>query len=205
MKRDFSFYEFVGILIPGTVILYSLYLLLKLKGINVAVDISNFGESIIFLVLAYGIGHLMHAFGNFFEALIWTIFNGWPTNWITKKPRFSQYLFKDPNDEEKVREKLKHIFGESENKDYGRLAYSYLFNKKLTERVDIFSGNYSLFRGLSISFLILSILLCLYFNLASALISFVFFILSLYRMIRFGKYYAKEIYHVFLTCDDNLN
>jgi hypothetical protein len=201
MKREFSFYEFVGILVPSTLLLFFTNSILEFAFKASLFDFAKIGDSFIFIIVAYGVGHILHSFGNLLETVLWKILNGIPTNWLTQKPRFFSPLF-DEDDTSKIKEKLWQKFGKSENKDYGRLVYSWLFNKNITARIDIFNGNYSLFRGLSVCFILLAILSGVLISWQVALVCSILALLSLARMIRFAQYYAREIYRTFLTYEE---
>lgn len=162
------------------------------------VDFSKFGESLIFIVVAYGFGHILQGLGNYFESFLWFIYGGMPTSWLTKKNRFGKYLF-EKSDREKIVEKIYTEYGKEEGKDFSRFIYTKLFVKKLTDRIDIFNGNYSLLRGLSVCFIILSGLCIYYFNWQITIVAFLFSIIAIIRTIRFAKYYAKEIYRTYLN------
>jgi hypothetical protein len=195
MKKDFSFYEFVGILVPSVILLYSIHLIVSIVYTKQYVDFGKVGDTVIFTIICYGVGHIIQSLGNLFESLIWTIYGGMPSLWINKKNRFGQTLFDDILNQ-KILEKLNQRFGD-DLKDYGRLTYNLLFQNNKTSRIDIFNGNYSLFRGLAISFLLISIMCGYYFNWTITLLSLIPFVLALLRMIRFAKYYATETYRTF--------
>lgn len=200
MKKDLTFYEFVALIIPSVVLLFSLNFILTLKGNKSFFDFSNIGESIIFLCFSYALGHIIQGIGNIFENLLWKCFGGMPTKWLLKPNRFKQRIL-DMKMTEKVKEKIETDYGSISNEtDYGLIIYDKLFQKKLTDRIDIFNGNYSLFRGLSITFIVLFAYLVIdknhQFGLVFAFCGFI----SVRRMIRFGKHYAQEIYRTFLNC-----
>jgi len=195
MKREFSFYEFVGILVPSAILLYAAQLIFEHVHQKQIVDFSKFGETVIFIILCYGVGHILQSLGNIFESIVWFVYGGMPTKWLTNKNRFGKLLFKNPLNQ-RISEKVKQKFGDG-IEDYGRLVYNLIFQKQKTARIDIFNGNYSLFRGLAISFLLITIICGYFFNLKTTLISAIPFILSVMRMIRFAKYYATETYRTF--------
>ncbi len=201
MKREFSFYEFVGILVPSTVLLFFTNYILAFA-LNISLfDFGKLGDSVIFLVVVYGLGHVLNSLGNLLETILWKLFNGIPTQWLTKKPRFASPLF-DVDDEAKIQEKVWQRFGKSEYKDYGRLVYTLLFNKNHTARIDIFNGNYSLFRGLAVCFILLGSLSAFLVGWQVTVIALTLALLSLYRMVRFAKYYAREVYSTFLILEE---
>lgn len=198
MKKEFSFYEFAGILTPSVILLYFFNLILFQTYGTVLFEFSEIGESIVFLIIAYGLGQVLHSIGNIFESVIWWFFNGKPTQWLTKKPRFKQNLF-DEHDTNEILSKLYKEFGEAEGKDYGRLAFTKIFTAEKTGRIDVFNGNYSLFRALSVCFLLLSLAMIWMCYDWWTLLPILFFLMSVSRMIRFAKYYAREVFRTYLT------
>jgi len=200
MKKEFSFYEFVGILVPSAILLYATQLIFEFTHQKQIIDFSKFGETVIFIIICYGVGHILQSLGNIFENILWFIYGGMPTKWLTNKNRFGKTLFENPLNQ-KIEEKVKQKFGDG-IKDYGRLTYNLIFQKEKTARIDIFNGNYSLFRGLAISFLLITIMCGYYFNWKITLFATIPFILSLMRMIRFAKYYASETFRTFYNLMD---
>ena len=74
-----------------------------------------------------------------------------------------------------------------------------------TSRIDIFNGNYGLFRGMCGAFamgIILLIVKLIYersFDCLSTVIISILTVMCLHRMDRFAKHYAKELYSQILT------
>lgn len=200
MKKEFSFYEFVGILVPSAILLYATQLIFEFTHQNQIIDFSKFGETVIFIIICYGVGHILQSLGNIFENILWFIYGGMPTKWLTNKNRFGKTLFENPLNQ-KIEEKVKQKFGDG-IKDYGRLTYNLIFQKEKSARIDIFNGNYSLFRGLAISFLLITIMCGYYFDWKITLLVTIPFILSVMRMIRFAKYYASETFRTFYNLMD---
>lgn len=203
MKKEFSFYEFVGIIVPSVILLFFVEHILETKYAITLFDFSKIGESVVFIVVTYGLGHMIQALGYFLlEKPLWLCFNGKPTHWLMIKPTFwFQKLFSD-SEKGKILEKIYDKFGKIDNKDYGSNVYIALFHKKLTDRIDIFNGNYSLFRGLSITFIISTILSCIYYKNYVFLIFLVLTILAIMRMVHFSKLYAKELFRTFMSIDE---
>jgi hypothetical protein len=134
MKKEFSFYEFVGILVPGVTLLFFSEIIIELGYNKTIIDFSKFGESIVFLIIAYGVGHILQAVGNIFEILFWKIFGSMPLQWLTKKNRFVIKLF-DLEQTEKIKTKIFQQFGEKSSKDYGRDVYNWLsLKEKVTNK-----------------------------------------------------------------------
>ncbi len=195
MKKEFSFYEFTSIIVPSVILLFSLNAIFEHVEKKVIVDFGKIGETVIFMIIAYGVGHIIQSLGNIYEKAIWTFYIGMPTKWLTNKNRFGKNLF-----EEKLNQtiiiKVKEKYAEECN-DYGQLVYNKLYLDGKTNRIDIFLGNYGLYRGLSITFFILFLLSFYYYNWQITIVMFLVFILITRRMIRFAIYYAKEVYKTF--------
>ncbi len=198
MKKEFSFYEFVGIMVPSVTLLFFTAQIAEMRYAKSFIDFSKVGESVVFLIIAYGIGHVLHSIGNVFENLFWKIYGGMPTTWLLKKPRFADMLFSTAQTEE-IRVKAERQFKKSFTDETSKDIYNWLSLKVgVTEkRIDVFSANYSMFRGLTVAFYSLSALVLIYFGWELALIPFVIALLSNIRMFRFAKYYAKEVYRTF--------
>lgn len=117
-----------------------------------------------------------------------------------KKNKFNKYLFEQSLNQ-RIVEQVKKKFG-NDIEDYGRLTYNLLFQKDKTKRIDIFNGNYSLFRGLAVSFLIITVLCSYYLIWQLSLVALVTSLLATVRMIRFAKYYATETFMTFYNLLD---
>src|SRR5207302_5598153 len=80
--RKFDFYEFTGILTPGTLLLVGL--MYFWPGIVAPNDLDKIsvGGLGMFTLLAYVAGHLVQAVGNLIEKGWWGIAGGVPTDWI---------------------------------------------------------------------------------------------------------------------------
>ncbi|MFI5200956.1 MAG: hypothetical protein ACHQNE_01035 [Candidatus Kapaibacterium sp.] len=198
MKKEFSFYEFAGILVPSVTFLYLLSLIIEHVYGKQFVDFSKLGESIVFLTVAYGFGHLLQAVGNMFEKLFWWIFGGMPSKWLIVPSRFAGKLFDDAQTSA-ILTKVHAQFDVSPGKDYGRDVYNWLSLKdKITEkRIDLFNANYGMFRGLTVSFYLLTFATAFLVCWKFALIPLCLGLLANTRMFRFGKLYAQEIYRTF--------
>jgi hypothetical protein len=81
--RKLSFYEQIGIVIPGSVLLFGIIVLqpdLRALFTKDGISVGGLG---LFLLLAYASGHLVAAFGNMAEVGLWAPFGGMPSNWVT--------------------------------------------------------------------------------------------------------------------------
>lgn len=204
--RNFEFYEFTGILIPGTVTLLGLsYFFPSGHQFLTALSFGDFG---LFLILAYATGHLTQAIGNLLENIWWKLWSGMPTDWV----RSGSYGIISDTQRDILFSKIKDNLKSKVDKEHSDIAkkewvgisrqiYSSLSKENRTKRIDIFNGNYGLHRGLAASFLILLILMPIILGIFINKVEFVLFfafMLSLYRMHRFARYYARDLFVEFL-------
>lgn len=190
MTKDFSFYEFVGLLVPSVIFLFVLNQSSSYLYDKDFIEFASLGDSIVFLILSYGLGHIIQAIGRFYEIPFWKLFKGRPTSWLISQRSNSRLFNQDKK--ERIIQKLEADFGKWE--DYDHIVYTVLTHRKLTKRIDIYVGNYTFFKGLTVVFLIITFLTVYYFDWKLSLCAFSIFIISNIRMFRFAKLYAKEIY-----------
>jgi hypothetical protein len=204
--KEFSYYEFVGVLIPGTILLYGASLIFTDIGPIIFVQNLSIGDFGLFFILAFALGHLAHAFGNGLEYLWWKVCGGMPTDWI----RTGKFNFLGKKTREAieliVRRYMKmpgFTFNGVDSKEWHsitRRIYAAIEGSGKAKRADTFNGNYSLFRGMAIAFFILAVLIVSKNtqNWEWSLASFIGFIGAVYRMNRFGKNYARELFAQFI-------
>lgn len=203
--KQFDFYEFAGLIVPGTTLLVALVtffpnILPIASGSSV-----NLGQIAVGAVLAYGAGHVVQAFGNLLEAAWWKVMGGMPSDWVGKgATRFlhSKQLQALPD---KIAEQLRidgvTLDGDSRWNGITRQAYAAVSASGRANRIDIFNGNYGLCRGLAASFLAVLFLIALRlgFSRPDALVlAATGFLLSGWRAHRFGVHYARELFVQFL-------
>ena len=80
-----TFYEQVGIVIPGSVLMVGLLFYFPALNALVAKDGVTLGQFGIFLLLSYAAGHFIAALGNLLESVLWWLFGGMPSDWVTKQ------------------------------------------------------------------------------------------------------------------------
>lgn len=202
--KNFDFYEFTAILVPGTVALLSVVLTVEaasgLLG-STALTVGQFG---VFVVLAYVAGHLTQTLGNFVEKAWWRVRGGAPTEWPFRaeapellSPRFHQAILATlakmgyddideitdlpPQEWQTVRRAMQKRVDAA-----GRAG-----------RVDVFNGIYVMHRGLATAFLIA--IVCEGARTGDArwvwlAIAASGFVLAMHRMDRFARNFARELY-----------
>lgn len=209
MKKEFSFYEFTGTVIPGSTLILGLafahYPLLDfLMG-----EKFGAGHLGLFIVASYIAGQLVQGIGNLLEKLLW-VFRGMPSTWIRRNnpPYLSDAQTKRLR--EVLTTLLGHEVGPLENLDTraclaitGQL-YSKLEKEGRNQRIDIFNGNYGLFRGIASALLVLVTVMSVkhgFWTQSTAIMTGVFLV-ALMRMQRFGVHYASEMYRQALNLAD---
>src|SRR5271169_5088283 len=80
-----TFYEQVGIVIPGAVFLFGLLFFFPSLKELLAKDGVSIGQLGIYVLLSYAAGHLIAALGNFGENLLWKLMGGMPSNWVVQE------------------------------------------------------------------------------------------------------------------------
>jgi len=203
--KQFEYYEFIAILIPGVILLYGLSLVFsEVKPfLGQAISLGEFG---LFFILAFASGHLLQAFGNALESAYWKIHGGMPTDWV----RSDKHRLLANSQKEQLEKKMGINFNlpdfvlskiaQSDWKPMVGQIYAAIEKGCLNKRTDIFNCTYGLFRGLAVSFLFLtiSVLIKGITFWPSGVLCLIFLAISVYRMHRFGRNYARELFIQFL-------
>jgi hypothetical protein len=85
-KMKMSFYEQIGIVSPGSVLLFGLVLYYPELKLLTAKDSMSVGEFGLFVLISYAAGHLIAAVANALRRLFWNILGGMPSDWVTRDP-----------------------------------------------------------------------------------------------------------------------
>ncbi|HZP00482.1 MAG TPA: hypothetical protein VFD30_09330 [Terriglobia bacterium] len=209
--RTFDFYEFAGVIAPGTVVLWGAALLQpKFRTLLISKDLTVGGLGL-FVILAYVAGQLVQAVGNGVETVWWRLWGGMPTDWI-RTGRGS--LLSEPQAKalhehlgSRLKLQLPASMREISAKAWmgvTRQVYAAVAAQGRAGRIDTFNGNYGLNRGIVSSLLVLSALAivshCAYWR--QALLCLAIAAVALSRMHRFGKHYARELFIQFLQLPD---
>lgn len=157
MHNKFNFYDFIGYVIPGSLGCVFLYWLINgFFGFYFYLEFKSIGESILFLALAYLIGHLIQTYGNLIEKSAVREWGGW----------FSEQFLRDDNSyyttafKSALRESIKTVFHESaelgtndetqrqRRQELFNLCYALIVQEGVALHTEIFNSVYSLYRGL---------------------------------------------------------
>ncbi|BAF60581.1 hypothetical protein PTH_2400 [Pelotomaculum thermopropionicum SI] len=205
--KSFDHYEFTGIVVPGALAVIGISLLYpELRPVFLAKDITV-GSLGIFIILAYIAGHLLQAIGNVIESVWWKLFLGIPTDWVRSKKddliASAQFEALEISLQRKLGLQGPIKMGEIDRQAWfsiTRQIYAAVSAQSRAGRVDIFNGNYGLNRGIASGFLFISVLIIAnnlsYWPVALGTLAGA--IIALYRMHRFAKLYAIELFVQFL-------
>ena len=199
----FDLYEIIGVVAPGSVLLFGGILLFPairatfgLEGI----DLGGFG---IFLILSFVAGHLVQAFGNLIELIIWRPFGGMPTSWVLRP---DQHLLDETQLERLRRACAREFDVELDRLDQRRWAalireiYAIVRKEGAADRIDAFNRTYGFMRGVGTALLVLALATVVQYPEAWgwAIASVLAAGLAFYRLIRFGQRYGRELFVEFI-------
>lgn len=199
--NTFDPYEYIAIIAPGAVVGLGLATewpelrsLLADRGLTV-------GGLGLFLVLSFVLGHVTQAVGNLVEGIVWRAFGGMPSHWV-KRPE--QTLI-SAQQRQRLLQRLEQDHGPlGDPAAVGKQAWDAIVREIYTkvnkanrsQRTDAFNRTYGLLRGLCAAFLLLAVLLALAAPAKAklALVAVAAAGAAGYRMYRFGRNYARELF-----------
>jgi hypothetical protein len=205
--KKLTFYEQVGIVIPGAVLLFGLLFYFPALKDSFAKDSISVGGLGIFLLLSYAAGHAVAAAGNIIENAGWWLFGGFPSEWSVK-PQTS-IVSADQIEQLEVRLETrlgisKKIRGldRAEWRPIARQIYVEVAQYGNAARIDTFNGNYGLCRGLCASVAVLAIVAATHRDwlVTAALCGLA--VIYLYRAYRFGVHFGRELHLQFLLLEE---
>lgn len=205
--RDFDFYEFVGVIVPGAVLLTGVALawpdgspVEKLGDLSV-------GGLGLGVILAYAAGHLVQAVGNLVEKAWWRAWGGMPSDW----PRSSAHPLIASQQTSQLEDRVRTLLNQpgfsmssvSQRDWYSivRQMYAAVEKDGRSARIDVFNGNYGLCRGLAASFFALVPLVASVQSPGWGVLAGLAVAggIALYRMHRFGIHYGRELIVQFVS------
>jgi len=206
--KKFDFYEFAGVLAPGAIVLYGAAQIYPALGLLAKNKEISFGEFGLLLILAYVVGHLIQSFGNLLEWIWWKCADGWPSDWVRTRKRGIIATAQWEVLPTRIRDGLQikcpddvSTLSADEWKPITRQVYAAVRKAGRADRVDIFNGNYGMFRGVAAGLIVILMVALMSvktdrWKLYGALL--VMALLALIRMHRFGVHYARELFVQFL-------
>ncbi|QKS30676.1 MAG: hypothetical protein HT579_18180 [Candidatus Accumulibacter similis] len=204
--RQFDFYEFTGILVPGAAALAGVLMLVPgLMPVSAVKDFSIGGFGLL-VVLAYVAGHLVQAVGNLAEWLWWKAWGGMPTDWVRKNPTCLLAESQAAVLPKAIAEQLKlpdvDLRATSREQWYSitRQISAAVDAAGRGSRIQTLNGNYGLNRGLVAALAVVLVMALIATPADWAVVGGlgVAIGLALARMHRFGKHQARELFVQFL-------
>jgi hypothetical protein len=204
--KELSFYEQVGVVLPGSIFLAGLTLLFPQLKAQFGSDGLSVGGLGLFLIVAYATGQLIAAAGNFLETIVWLPTSGMPSNWVVKR----RTMLLSTDEIQRIQSKLNKQLGTNieigtlsrkDWKPHFRHIYQAVMTVEPGGRVLTFNGYYGLNRGLATATLLISVAVAVeqgpnWIKWSSALL--IVAAIYVYRMCRSGVLFAREVYTRFL-------
>jgi hypothetical protein len=206
--KKLTFYEQVGIVIPGSVLLFGLLFFIPSLKDLLAKDGVSVGQLGIFVLLSYAAGHLIAALGNVGENALWRLVGGMPSDWVVQEKTTLLSAEQREKLVKKVHARLGLVVPAVSGMDrkqwfpITRQIYSDVERNGKRDRIDTFNGNYGLNRGLAGGCFVLAVVALVLRDWLVGVGLVVLCGVYTYRAYRFGVHYARELYVQFLTMSD---
>lgn len=203
MSEHFDPYEYIGVIVPGSVAIFgAMYLYPDVKALFGGDDI-NVGGLGLFLIASLVVGHLIQGVGNLLEMGWWRLRGGMPSDWLLQD---NQKLVSDTQ-----KQRILDLCTQSMKIDRANLTvkqwypavremYSMLEAAGRSKRIDAFNRTYGLLRGISAGCLVFAALAGVAHPERKELWigGLVVAVIAFYRMDRFARRYAREVFVAYL-------
>lgn len=199
----FSYYDVFGILAPGTVLLVGLLLLFGERpsaGFIEGVGVGGLG---ILAILGYATGQMAQGLGNFLESGYWCFWEGKPTHWVrTGRHERLSFSGKQIKRLQEVCRTELDIDLEKPIQDLSASAwrgitsqfYAAVEDRGQTRRITTFNSKYGFHRGVTVATLVLAVAAFVEGRIWVGATGLIATGLALYRMHRFARHYARELF-----------
>lgn len=210
--KEVTLYDILGVLAPGvvfTVGILTVYPDLAPLITRKEFTVGNFG---LIVLVSYVAGNLVASFGNCLERLWWKLRGGSPT----ERARKESGGILTRREQNGVQQELIRLHILAANESIGGLAredwwgvtrrvYTHIERRGVTRRIDVFNAQYGMNRGIAAGIIILICIVQVrfgfnYWKLQLVLIAGA--LLAFYRMGRFSRYYATELFRQFLVSSE---
>jgi hypothetical protein len=201
--REFSFYDFAGVVAPGALVLFGSAYLLPAVGDLRAVFQMELGGLGVFALLAYVAGHLAQAIGNLMESAYWKAWGGMPSVWVLRGELLSTVqldrlgaVVRERLGIPSLRESNPSVWLAATREIYASVAAG-----GRAARVDTFNGNYGMMRGTAAAAVVLLAIAVATRGLSAWRIEVALLVVAAvaaYRMHRFAVHYSRELFVQYL-------
>ena len=210
--KQFSLYDILGVLAPGAVLTIGIIAIYPDTIKVIPNKDFSLGDLGVVVLISYVLGNLVAALGNLLEIPYWKITGGQHSelarrrgaNVITThqlaaveaRLHKAGFLEKDGTISRLSR---------GEWRGMTRQIYAYLDSRKMTQRIDAFNAQYGMNRGISAGFLALIVITMIHSRFILWKVQLILLIctaLAAYRMQRFSRHYAAELFRQFIVSPD---
>jgi hypothetical protein len=213
--KQFSLYDILGVLAPGA--LFTVGVIAFYPDAIKALPNKEFslGDLGVLVIISYVIGNLVAALGNLLEVPYWKMMGGMPTEAARreKSPVITARQLSSVEarlqkigflkDEEKISQ-----LSDVEWRALARQIYAFIHARGMTQRVDTFNAQYGMNRGIAAGLVGLIALCLVHSGLSLWRVQVTLLActaLAAYRMHRFSRHYAAEIFRQFLVSKDKVS
>ncbi|HEU5236520.1 MAG TPA: hypothetical protein VFU37_05220 [Pyrinomonadaceae bacterium] len=207
--KQFSLYDILGVLAPGAVLTIGIIALYPDAIKLIPNNDFTLGDLGVVVLISYVMGNLVAALGNLLEMPYWKITGGQHSDLARRRGAKVITAHQLAAVEARLRQAgfLKTeetISGLSIGEWQGmtRQIYAYLDSRKMTQRIDAFNAQYGMNRGIAAGFLTLTLLAAIHSGFVLwkvQLILLICTVLAAYRMQRFSRHYAAELFRQFIV------
>jgi len=206
--KEFNFYSIIGVAVPGAFAIFGMsFLIPQLQSVFLSEDM-GLGNLGVFLMISYVAGQFVQAFGNLLEWIWWKSWKGMPSDW----PRSGEHRLLSNQQNELLGAAVVSLLSprpdvpivSMDAKSWfaiTRQVYASVARAGKAERVDKFNANYGLNRGMAASVTMVAVAILVVdgkTHYGWALLALSGSLVFLFRMHRFAKHYAMELYVQFL-------
>jgi hypothetical protein len=199
----FSYYDIIGVLAPGIVLVTGFLLLLGDLDSVTLLDGVSIGGLGLLAILGYAVGQIVQAAGNVLESVYWRLWGGKPTHWA-RTGRHTAI----PLSERQVNQlqtvctnllgmDLKDGLSGVSSAEWGGITSQMraaLDSAGQAQRVSIFNSNYGFHRGLTVSLFLIGVAAFTIGSLKGGTVASAGAVITLWRMHRFARHYARELF-----------
>lgn len=210
--KQFSLYDILGVLAPGVVLTVGIMALYP-DTVKVIPDKEfSLGDLGIFVLVSYVMGNLVAALGNILQIPYWKA-NGGQHSDLAQSHEAKVITAHQLSAVEarmhkagflKSNEKISNL-SRGEWGGMTRLIYAHLDVRKMTQRIDAFNAQYGMNRGIAAGFLSLTVLTIIQSGFVLWRVQLILLIctaLAGFRMHRFSRHYAAELFRQFIVSPD---
>ena len=224
MFEKFNFYDFLGYLLPGAAVVFLVYFVVKSAfGIPLPSLPSDLSGSFVFLGVSYITGHIVQAFGSWYEE---QVLEGSKSKELTRRVRLGERLLLidgpdalsdtvgfDPELRRAIRSAADEVFGKRSESEIFDLCQALIAQRSFAQRSEIYTAQKGLTRGMLVASVVAILLMAvvalqqlsrndtleLAFTVVAIAVLVPIALLFGRAFDRFREYFSKSVYWAFLA------